>query len=103
MVAIKTFPGELQEKLTLHDVHYDKFDYEDYGTGLPFDEEKQAELSESEQEWCKQTGVEVYDERMRRHTFITRCFSIGIHLEVFEQDAIFLDIARNEEYSADGC
>ena len=82
MVAIKTFPREIQAKMTLHDVHYDKSDYEDYGTGLPF-EEKLAELSESEQEWCRQTGVEVYDERMRRHTFVTRYFSIRIHLEVF--------------------
>ncbi len=75
---IKTFPKNIQEAFKKYEIEYDPWDYEDYGTGVPANKE----LVESE--WLKQNNIELYDQRMRSHSFKSPYYTIRIRHDFFE-------------------
>jgi hypothetical protein len=77
---VKKFPDRLQQLFDKYQVKYDPWDYEDYGCGG----DPKKELSKSK--WLEEEGIELYQQRMRSHTFKNPYFSITIRLKFFSPD-----------------
>lgn len=77
-LAVKKFPKNIQKLLEKHNVKYDPWDYEDYGTGVDF----KKDIVKSK--WLESQGIELYDQKVRSHTFRTSCYSIHFSINFFE-------------------
>jgi len=77
---VKKFPDRLQQLFDKYQVKYDPWDYEDYGCGG----DPKKELSKSK--WLEEEGIELYQQKMRSHTFKNPYFSITIRLKFFSPD-----------------
>jgi len=77
-LMIKKFPKDLQELFEKHHVVYDPWNYEDYGTGI----EAKQDLVKSE--WLEAKGVEMYDQKMKSHTFKMPTYTVTIRMRFFQ-------------------
>lgn len=79
---VKKFPEKLQQVFDKYQVKYNPYcwDYEDHGTGVDPDKE----LAKSK--WLEEKGIELYNQKMRCHTFKNPYFTIIIRLKFFSPD-----------------
>lgn len=79
-LMVKKFPKHIQEIFDKYEIKYDPWDYEDYGCGV----DPKKELAKSK--WLEEKGIELYDQKMRSHTFKNPYFTITIRLKFFSPD-----------------
>jgi hypothetical protein len=79
-LMVKKFPEKLQQIFDKYQIEYDPWDYEDYGTSV----DPKKELAKSK--WLEEKGIELYDQKMKSHTFKNPYFTITIRLKFFSPD-----------------
>jgi hypothetical protein len=81
---VKKFPEELQQVFDKYQIKYDPWDYEDYG-GRVYPKKELAKLKRKSK-WLEEKGIELYDQKMRSHTFKNPYFTITIWLKFFSAE-----------------
>jgi hypothetical protein len=77
---VKKFPEKLQQIFDKYQIKYDPSGYEDYGCGVG----PKKELVKSK--WLEEKGIELYQQRMKSHTFKTPYYTVTIRLKFFSPD-----------------
>jgi hypothetical protein len=79
-LMVKKFPEKIQQIFNKYQIKYDPSNYEDYGCGI----KPKNELVKSK--WLEEKGIELYDQKMRSHTFKTPYYTVTIRLKFFSPD-----------------
>ncbi len=81
-LMVKKFPEKLQQIFDKYQIKYDPLDYENYGVNPNYCTQKEMVKSK----WLEEKGIELYDQKMRSHTFRNPYFLINISLKFFSPD-----------------
>ncbi len=76
-LMVKTFPKKIQELFDKYEIKYDPWYYDGYG-----DVEPNKKLVKSK--WLEDNGIELYDQKMKSHTFRAQYCSITIRMKFFD-------------------
>ena len=87
--AIQQFPKELQKRLEESNIRYDNepYSFQDYGTEFDVSKDEDFDRNESgrnDEQWFKDRGIKLYQEKVDSHVFHTPHYSVSISLMIFE-------------------